>query len=262
MSKAKPVALITGASSGIGAALARVFAAHGYDLILCARREDRLLAIAKELARTTQVDCITLDLAKSKAPRRLFTAVQALGKPIDTLVNNAGSAAQGAFSGLTEQQGQNIVALNIQTLTQLTTLFLPQMIARGQGKILNVASVVGFQAIPGMAVYSASKAYVLSFSESLAEEVRHQGITVCALCPGLTRTEMVGDLGTDSIPGAQLLMADPKEVAEAGFCALRRGQTIHVSGALNQAVVSWAEYQPRWLKRMLTGIVGRATLAA
>lgn len=262
MTSAKPTALITGASAGIGAALAQVFAERGYDLIVCARREDKLAELAESLKPHAQVDYVVVDLAKAKGPSKLFEAVTALNKPVDVLVNNAGLAYQGSFEDMSARKTQDMLALNIRSLTEITQLFLPQMLERQRGKILNVGSVVGFQAVPGMALYSATKAFVLSFTESLAEEVRCQGVQVSALCPGLTRTEMVSDLGTDAIPGAELMMADPREVAIAGYQAIHQGEVIRVPGMFNQAVVNWAEFQPRWLKRTLAGIAGRATFTA
>ena len=262
MTSARPTALITGASAGIGAALARVFAERGYDLIICARREDKLSELAESLAPLAQVDYVAVDLAKAKGPAKLYAAVEQIGKPVDTLVNNAGIAYQGSFEDMSARQIQDMLSLNIRSLTEITQLFQPQMLERKKGKILNVGSVVGFQAVPGMALYSASKSFVLSFTESLAEEVRYQGVRVSALCPGLTRTEMVNDLGTDAIPGAERMMAEPREVALAGYQALHQGEVIRIPGLFNQAVVNWAEYQPRWLKRTLAGIAGRATFAA
>ncbi|XOV85023.1 MAG: SDR family NAD(P)-dependent oxidoreductase [bacterium] len=260
MTTTKPLALVTGASSGIGHALAKVFAQRGYDLILCARREDKLQALASELAPQCHAHVVALDLAKRRGPEKLFAAANAIGS-VDTLINNAGAAYQGRFENMPAQRITDIVHLNMRALTETCALFLPQMIAAGTGKILNVSSVVGFQAVPGMALYSASKAFVLSFTESLAEETRCSGIKVCALCPGLTDTEMVGDLGTAKIPGAQLIMSNPQDVALQGYNALHQGEVIRVPGIFNQAVIHWAHYQPRWLTRTLAGIAERVNLA-
>ena len=257
--KARPTALITGASAGIGAALAHVFAERGYDLILAARRGEKLAEIATKLQDTCTVNCITIDLAKAKGAQKLFAAVGALDKPVDALINNVGGAFQGSFSEMSASKVQSMVALNVRCLSETTSLFLPQMLQRGSGKILNIGSVVGFQAVPGMALYSATKAFVLSFSESLAEELKGTGVSVSVLCPGLTRTEMVSDLGTDALPGAGLLMADARSVARAGYDALHCQEVVRVPGFFNQAVVHWAEFQPRWLKRTLAGVAGRAT---
>jgi len=260
MSKPKPLALITGASSGIGRAFAKIFAQRGFNLILCARREDKLNELAAELAPLCEAHVVALDLTKGKGPQKLFAAASEIG-PVDTLINNAGAAYQGRFATMPRERIQDIVHLNMRALSETCALFLPRMLAAKQGKILNVSSVVGFQPVPGMALYSASKAFVLSFTESLAEETRCSGIKVCALCPGLTDTEMVGDLGTDHIPGAQLTMSHPEDVALQGYNALHQGEVIRVPGIFNQAVVNWAHYQPRWLIRTLAGMAERSNLA-
>ncbi len=258
----KPTALITGASSGIGYELAKVFAEKDHDLIVVARRQAPLEALAEQYDGRVNVHPLVLDLSKARGPQKLYDATAELGLQVDTLVNNAGAAYQGRFADMSRTQIHNLLALNMRCLTDTTHAFLPDMLARGSGKILNVASVVGFQAIPGMALYSASKAFVLSFSESLAEELRCEGIRVSALCPGLTRTDMVTDLGTDQYPGSELIMGDARSVALEGYQALHNGETIRVPGLLNQLAVNWAEFQPRWIKRTLAGIAGRATFAA
>lgn len=258
----KPIALITGASAGIGQELARIFAERGYDLIICARREERLQALASELAPRANVHTVTVDLSKAKGPAKLQEAVVALGLEVDVLINNAGLAFQGSFTDMSRGQMQDIIALNMRALTEITYLFTPGMIERGRGKILNVGSVVGFQAVPGMALYSASKAFVLSFGESLAEELRGTGVTVSTLCPGLTRTEMTDDLGALNIPGSEFITSDARSVAEAGYQALHAGEVIRIPGCLNQLAVNWAEFQPRWFKRALAGIAGRTVFTA
>ena len=176
-------------------------------------------------------------------------------------MNTAGAAYQGRFVEMSESRTVDLINLNIRTLTRLTQLYLPQMIESQHGKILNVASVVGFQAVPSMALYAASKAFVLSFSESLAEETAGDGITVSALCPGLTKTEMVDDLGSKDMLGwpAEFIMDNPDTVALEAYNALQRKQVVTVPGIFNKLVVNWAEYQPRWLKRSLAGIAARSS---
>ncbi len=263
MNKPNPLALITGASAGIGAELARVFCANGYDLILVARNETRLQALAESLRsqhdHLPRIEIISVDLAKAKGVRQLCAHVDDMGVSVDTLVNNAGSAYQGRFADMSLEQSQQMLQLNTRSLVELTHRLLPQMRARKAGRILNVASVVGFQAVPSLALYAATKAFVVSFSESLSEELRNEGITVTALCPGLTRTDMVSDLGTDRYPGAQLIMSDAASVAREGFRAVHAGEAIRIPGFFNQLVVNWAEYQPRWLKRGLAGMAARAS---
>ena len=184
----KGTALITGASSGIGEALAREFARHDYDLIITARRGDRLEALAQELSQQVSVDIVISDLATESGPATLIAAVSRLNKHIDILVNNAGVAHSGSFHTSDAAHIDRLIRLNITALARLTQHYSQPMVQRGAGKILNVASVAAFQPVPSMAVYAASKAFVLSLTESLSEELRGTGVTATALCPGLTRT--------------------------------------------------------------------------
>ena len=251
----RPVVLITGASSGIGEDLARIFAANGYDLIITARRQERLSALAAELAPQSRVDVLPADLAKAKGPARLIEAVATLGYPVDVLVNNAGVMSSEPFAQASSADVRNLINLNVRALTQLTHAFLPDMISRGRGRILNVASVAAFQPVPGLAVYAASKAFVLSLTESLSEELQGTGVTVTALCPGPTKTEMADAFA--QIDGMDWLLADSRSVAQEGFDATRAGQVIRVPGILNQALVTWSRYQPRWLVRAVSGFTAR-----
>ena len=251
----RPIALITGASAGIGEELARIFAGRGYDLILAARREDRLQALATELPEA-EVYCIGVDLAKAKGPRKLIDRVAELELKVDVLVNNAGVIST---EPMLEEDGDwltNLVNLNVRALTELTHHFGSEMADRGYGRILNVASVASFQPVPGMAVYAASKAFVLSLTESLSEELRGSGVTVTALCPGPTKTEMA-DAFAD-MQAADWFLADARQVAQEGFDALKAGQVIRVPGLANQALVNWTNYQPRWLVRTLGGLASRS----
>lgn len=251
----RPIALITGASAGIGEELARIFASNGYDLILAARREDRLQSLAAELPDCT-AHCIGVDLAKAKGPQKLITAVLELDLNVDVLVNNAGVIST---EPMLEEDGgwlTNLINLNVRALTELTHHFGRQMADRGYGRILNVASVASFQPVPGMAVYAASKAFVLSLTEGLSEELKGTGVTVTALCPGPTKTEMA-DAFSD-MQAADWFLADAKRVAQEGFDALKAGQVIRVPGLANQALVNWANYQPRWLVRTLGGFASRS----
>jgi adhesin HecA-like repeat protein len=254
----KPLALITGASSGIGADLARVYADNGYDLVVTARREERLQALAEELAGRAAVHVITADLAKAKGPAGLFAAVQDAGLEVETLVNNAGVLSGQPFVQAPRKAVTDLVNLNVRALTELTQLFLPAMLERGYGRILNVASVASFQPVPGLAVYGASKAFVLSLTESLSEELRGTGVTVTALCPGPTRTEMAEAF--DGMDGIDMLMASSAAVAREGFEASQAGQVIRVPGLMNQAYVTWSRYQPRWLVRAISGFTARNSI--
>ena len=261
----RPTALITGASSGIGRELARVFAEHGHDLVITARRRDRLEELAAELGDRVRVEAISANLATRNGIAALKRGITTLKRgittrelDIDVLVNNAGAGASGEFAGMAPAKSLTLIDLNVRALTDLTHFVLPGMIERGRGRILNVASVASFQAVPGMSVYAASKAFVLSFTEALSEELAATPVTVTALCPGLTRTEMVGDLQA----APDFMFASAAEVAAEGYRACVAGEVIRVPGIANQALVNWLQYQPRWLKRFLSGIAGRAAFAA
>lgn len=250
-----PTALITGASAGIGTELARIFAANNYQLILAARREERLAALAAEFPESN-VHCVPVDLAKGKGPRKLFDAVRESGLSVDVLVNNAGVISTEPMFDTQPAALLDLVNLNVRALTELTHLFGAPMVSRGYGRILNVASMASFQPVPGMAVYAASKAFVLSLTESLSEELHGTGVTVTALCPGPTKTEMADALADVGFAG--FFLADPKQVAQEGFDALQSGQVIRVPGLANQAMVNWSHYQPRWLVRALGGLASRS----
>lgn len=251
-------ALITGASSGIGYELARVFAEHGHDLVITARREDRLKELADSLPQGCRVQVIPVDLAKGKGPATLLQELNTAGCTVDVLVNNAGVAANGPFQSLSAQDMRAIQQVNIRAVTELTHGLLPGMIERGRGRILNIASVTAFQGVPGMSLYSASKAFLLALTEGLSEDLRGTGVTVTALCPGLTRTEMLD--GVKALEMAGLFMASPRDVALEGYRACMAGEVIRVPGFMNQALVGWMQYQPRWLVRTLSGMVSRTAL--
>jgi short-subunit dehydrogenase len=254
-------ALITGASSGIGAELARVYADDRHNVILVARREDKLAELADELRRKgTDVRVISMDLALKKSPRELFKNVQDLGIHVDVLVNNAGVTYHGAFADMGPNDVVDMVQLNVSTLAALTRLFVEPMVAAGEGRVLNIASVTGFQPVPGFALYAAGKAFVLSFTEALSEELRGTGVSVTVLCPGLTDTEMVeGVQGeSSSLPDIpSFMISDVKEVAKEGFEAAKRREVVRVPGLANQMTTMWVQSQPRWLVRTLGGLFGR-----
>jgi uncharacterized protein len=257
-------ALITGASAGIGAELARVFAGNGYDLILVARRDDRLQALRDELQPTgANVAILVKDLALKTAAKSLHHEVKQLGAPVDVLVNNAGVAYGGAFTAMDADDVSRMVLLNAASLAALTRFFVNDMVARGSGRILNVSSLAAFQAVPSMSLYAATKAFVLSFSEGLAEELRGTGVTVTALCPGLTNTAMVHDItqrGSTFPEVPSFLIADVKSVAKEGYDACVNGEVVRVPGLANQLSALWSQTQPRWLVRTLSGFFGRQVL--
>ena len=245
----KGSALITGASSGIGEALAKQFAAQGFDLVITARRTARLELLAESLRNQVGVEVITSDLSSKAGVEQLIGDLKQ--QPIDILVNNAGISLQGAFQADDLAAVEQLLGLNIHALTQLTHHFLPLMIQCGRGRILNVASVAAFQPLASMAVYAASKAYVLSFTESLAEEVRGTGVCLTALCPGWTETSMAAGLQGKDIP--PFLLSRAEDVAREGYEALMGQEVIRIPGVANQVALAWAKHQPRWLVRGIGG---------
>ncbi|NNG15816.1 MAG: SDR family oxidoreductase [Gemmatimonadales bacterium] len=256
----RETALITGASSGIGLELARLFAAGGYDLVLVARRNEALLALAEDFHTRHGVDVQVLarDLNRSSAPHDIVEMMLADGIHVDVVVNNAGVGARGAFAELDLQRQMDMIQVNVTALTLLTRLFLPGMLARNRGGILNVASTAAFQPGPFMAVYYATKAYVQSFTEAIAEEVSGSGLRVTCLSPGPTATEFAARAGTE---GSKLLrrtssMSAP-DVARAGFEGWRRGRILVVPGATN-TVGTWAvRFLPRRVVRKLISGLNR-----
>ena len=256
--------LITGASAGIGAELAREFARNGHRLTLVARSKDKLARVAAELETEFNVDVkvIVQDLAKPAGPARVVKAARAEGEEIGILVNNAGVIDVGAFAASTTEKLVGLVNLNVRALTELTSLLLPRMVERRFGRILNVASLAAFQPVPSMAAYAASKAYVLALSEALAEELKGSGVTVSALCPGVTDTDMATEIKAGSSSAAKLpkeLISDPKDVATRAYKALMAGQVVLVPGLPNQITAAWAQVTPRWLTRYVTGLAARNT---
>lgn len=260
--KSQGTALITGASAGIGLELAKVFAAGGYDLVLVARRKTKLQTLAREIrqGRGRTVTVLPADLAEPDAADRLYEQVEDQGLSIEVLVNNAGVSEVGAFAHMAPERMHQIVQLNVFALTALTRHFLPSMVERGSGRIVNVASVASFQPVPSLAVYAATKAYVLSLSESLSEELRGSGVTVTALCPGLTDTDMLhaaDEVDPRILQSSAAIMMSPEQVAAIGYRACIGGQVVAVPGLLNQIGTSWVRYQPRWLVRAVGGVFGR-----
>jgi len=242
-------ALITGASGGIGHELARLFARDHHNLVLVARSADKLAQVATELqTHSVEVKTIALDLAAPPAPKFLFDQLQREGIAIDILINNAGFGAFGDFAQMPEEQIRGQIDLNITALTQLTRLFLPPMLARRSGRIMNVASTAAFQPGPLIAVYYATKAYVLSFSEAIANELRHSGVTVTCFCPGATHTGFAKRAGTEkSRLFKQLGAMSAEKVALDGYRAVMEGRTLAISGVHNWAVAQSTRFAPRKL---------------
>jgi short-subunit dehydrogenase len=232
--------LVTGASSGIGAELARVFAREHRDLVLVARSRERLEALAGELQEKhgVRVRTIASDLAVPGAAERIHRALAEEGIAVDVLVNNAGFGMRGAFVELDSRRQMEMVSVNLIALTELCRLFAPEMVKRGAGKILNVASTGAFAPGPLMAVYCATKAYVLSFSEALANELRQSGVTVTCLCPGPTETQFAERAGTSKTKLFRSGVMSSAAVAEAGRKALARGADLVIPGFSNRAIVA------------------------
>ena len=236
---ARSAALVTGASSGIGRELADLFAADGHELVLVARREERLRETAADLEARhgARAHVVPADLARPDAAERIGDAVNRLGLAIDHLVNNAGFSVYGPFAGSDPGAQRDVIAVNVTAVTALARRFLPGMVAQGAGRVLNVASTAAFQPGPRMAVYYASKAYVLSFSLALSVEMRGTGVTVTALCPGPSPTGFAERAGALRTPlfRTKWFSTDPGVVARAGFEGMLRGEEIVVPGVVHKA---------------------------
>lgn len=249
-------ALVTGASGGIGAELARVMAADGWDLVLAARGEDKLRELADELARAHDTTALVLaaDLERPDAPAELAAELARRGVEIEALVNNAGFGALAPFVEMPLETALSMLAVNVTALTQLTRLFLPAMVARRRGYVLNVASTAAFQPGPWMAVYYASKAYVLSFSEAIGHELRKTGVRVTALCPGATATGFASTAGSGHSRLFQMARpASAPDVARFGYRAMLRGRRVAISGLRNKILAQGVRISPR---RLVTAIAG------
>jgi uncharacterized protein len=241
-------ALITGASSGIGYELAKLFANDKVDLLLVARNRARVQQVADELTQHSGVSAraLALDLSLPDAPQEVFHECQRAGIAIDTLVNNAGFGKFGKFEELSWEESLGQIQLNITALTHLTKLFLSPMLERRAGRIMNVASTAGFQPGPLMAVYYATKAYVISFSEALANELDGMGVSVSCLCPGATDTNFQRRANLeDSRLFKQMRPMQVKQVARDGYDGMMKGKTLVISGLRNWAVAQSVRFAPR-----------------
>jgi short-subunit dehydrogenase len=232
MSKAKGLALVTGASGGLGLEFARLLAAAGWNLALVARSQDKLEALARDLRAEfgVRADAYVRDLGAPGAADAVFEMVPSC----DVLINNAGFASNGAFASLSEERITQELLLDVVTLTLLTRKYLPGMLDRKSGRILNVASTAGFLPGPLMAVYYAAKAYVISFSQALWEETRGTGVTVTCLCPGATRTGFASRAGVEDTPLFKAYQADAASVAKAGYHAMMRGKRMELPGVVGK----------------------------
>lgn len=245
-------ALITGASSGIGAAFARNLAQRGMNVVLVARSGDKLQKLGSELTANYKVgaEIIVCDLSLENAAEQVLQATRSYGLTIDLLINNAGFATFGPFEEQEATQHHQEVMLNVTTLVDLTHAFLPPMLAQGSGGIINLASTAAFQPLPYMAIYGATKAFVLSFSEALWGEYRHKGVRVLALCPGPTATAFFDRAGEG---GAEGKRASPEQVVEKALKALEKGKSYIIDGTGNYILVQSARLLPRHLITLISG---------
>ncbi len=255
----KGAALITGASSGIGAELAKLCAASGYGLILVARKEDRLGELAGSLAKDHGIQArpLVADLADPAAPQSIFERTR--HDTVEILINNAGFGLRGPFAETDWSAEARLIQVNVTSLVHLTKLFLPEMLGRRSGRILNVASTAAFVPGPFMAMYYASKAFVLSFSESVANEVQGTGVTLTVLCPGPTRTPFFEAAG---IPDSNLRKGPSmtaEEVARIGYRAMMAGKTEVIAGARNRWMMLGTRLAPR---NMLARVTRRLNSSA
>jgi short-subunit dehydrogenase len=239
--------LITGSSVGIGAALAEVFAQRGHDLILVARRREKLEARAAELEHKfgVKVAFFSEDLSDAQGPRRLFDAVTAEGLDVENLVNNAGVGLYGKFAGTDLDAELKMIQLNVTSVVELTKRFLPAMVQRRRGRILNVASTAAFVPGPWMSIYYATKAFVLSFSEAIGYELRPNGITVTTLCPGPTESEFKVRAGSQRSRLFEAFLMDAPTVARAGYDGMLRGKSLVIPGLRNKLIPVAARLIPR-----------------
>ena len=255
MAEEKCTAVVTGASSGIGAALARRIARDGHPLVLVARRRDRLEALAADLPVPTHL--IVQDLADADAGERVAGEIEARGSAPGILVNNAGAGHLTTFAEAPGDRQVNMVDLNVRAVVDLTHRLLPAMLERGRGGVINVASTAAFQPGPGMAVYYASKSFVLSFSEALWEETRPKGVTVTALCPGPTATEfgaISGMANSRIFRQAHQVSASAEDVADRGWRGFLNGRRVVVPGLANKVTAASTHLLPR---RLLLPVIRR-----
>lgn len=250
----RPLALVTGASGGIGLELARCAAADGHDLVLVARRGDALEAVAGELASRYRVGAQTI-VADLEDPAAVGLIGARLERPVDVLVNNAGFGIWRAFGATEPAEVDGMVAVNVAALTSLTRAHLPGMVERGRGGVLNVASVAGFLSGPNAAVYYATKNYVVALTEGLAVEVRGTGVTVSALCPGPVETGFQDRAGMGETSMKSMAMMDARTCAETGWRGFRAGRVLVIPGAGNKALAKVPRLMPRQLMaRMVAGV--------
>ncbi len=254
-------ALVTGASSGIGAAIAGELAERGFSLVLVARREERLVTLAIELSseHDIEVEVITCDLGQEAERDRLESEIGGRGRPVEVLVNNAGFGHQADFARSPRERMIEMVHLNVEAVVDLTSRFLPSMVERGRGSVINIASTGAFQPLPGSAVYGASKAFVLSFSEAIRTELRGSGVSVTAVCPGPVRTEF---MTVAEVPGVEdrtpgIVWTAAEDVAKQAVEGAEHDKRVVVPGLLNRAGALAGQHAPRAVALPLIGRIWR-----
>ena len=254
---ARPVALITGASAGIGNAFAHGLASRGYDLVVVARDTARLDALAKELeaAHGTTTQVLTADLSDSVQLATVETRLADEDRPVEVVVNNAGFGTMGHFKDLPIDRETEEIALNVVALTRLTHAALPNMLERRIGGVINVASIAAFQPTPGNATYGATKAFVSSLSQGVHEELRGTGVNCMALCPGFTRTEFQQRAGIDSSDVPDFLWQDAATVVDYAMKAFEKGKALCVPGPLNRATAGFSATVPSGVSRRIAGAI-------
>ena len=248
----KKVALITGASAGLGVEFARQLSRRGHALVLAARRRDRIEALAKELGNAR---ALSIDLSEAGATTKLIADCDAAREQVDILVNNAGFGLIGRFAELDPKRMRQMIDLNVATLTDLCRAVAPGMIKRRSGGIINVASTAAFQPGPNMAVYFATKAYVLSFTEALHEELKPHGVKVSCLCPGPTRTEFGEVAGFGGNGAFDRVAMEAPEVVTAGLAGLDKNNAVVVPGLMNKTVAASTRFVPRSIVRKIAGAI-------
>lgn len=244
-------ALVTGASSGIGSDIARSLARRGHNVVLVARRAERLERLAADLRRLhgVRAETISCDLGDAGARGRMLASLDALGVDVEVLVNNAGFGSGGLFQNLDGEREAEMVRINCEVVVALCGRFVPEMVARGRGAVLNTASVAGFQPLPRQATYGATKAFVVSFTDALTADLHGTGVSATALCPGPVKTEFADVAGLDG-PAERLpefMWTDAADVAEAGVRGLERGTRLVVPGPINRASALGGQHAPRGL---------------
>jgi len=251
--------LITGPTSGIGKAFSRQLAQLGCNLILVSRSKDTLIEICRDLSEKYGVEAsiIVADLEKVGEPERVFKEAQSLGLEVDLLINNAGTQVYAPFNEASWEGTQTLIDLNVRAVVRLTHLFLSEMVQRKRGHILNIGSTASFVPGPNNAVYCAGKAFLLSFSVAIAEELRGTGVGVTCLCPGIVDTPFVDKAGLNDTVLMKLTAMEPEAVAAAGIRAVQKGKWVHVPGWINKATIFLQRFVPR---RLLTRLAKWALL--